>query len=53
MSYRDTRASVGQAEVTVVTSPLFFTVRYDGKTALLAARPAPTVVPTTQAKTNN
>jgi hypothetical protein len=34
--YPDTRASVGQAEVTAVTSPLFFTVRYDGKTAPLA-----------------
>jgi hypothetical protein len=34
--YPDTRASVGQAEVTAVTSPLFFTVRYDGKTASLA-----------------
>jgi hypothetical protein len=39
--------------VTAVTSPLFFTVRYDGKTAPLVARPAPTVVPTTQAKTDN
>jgi hypothetical protein len=36
MPYPDTRASVGQAEVTAVTSPLFFTVRYDGKTAPLA-----------------
>jgi hypothetical protein len=34
--YPDTRASVGQAEVTAVTSPLFFTVRYDRKTAPLA-----------------
>ena len=34
--YPDTRASVGQAEVTAVTSPLSFTVRYDGKTAPLA-----------------
>jgi hypothetical protein len=34
--YPDTRASVGQAEVTAVTSPLFFTIRYDGKTAPLA-----------------
>jgi hypothetical protein len=34
--YPDTRASVGQAKVTAVTSPLFFTVRYDRKTALLA-----------------
>jgi hypothetical protein len=34
--YPNTRASVGQAEVTAVTSPLFFTVRYDMKTALLA-----------------
>jgi hypothetical protein len=34
--YPDTRASVGQAEVTAVTSPLFFTVRYDRKTASLA-----------------
>jgi hypothetical protein len=32
-SYPDTRASVGQAEVTAVTSPLLFTVRYDKKTA--------------------
>jgi hypothetical protein len=32
----NTRASVGQAEVTAVTSPLSFTVRYDGKTAPLA-----------------
>jgi hypothetical protein len=36
MSYPDTHASVGQAEVTAVTSPLFFTDRYDGKTAPLA-----------------
>ena len=35
--YPDTRASVGQAEVTAVTSPLFFTVQYDGKTAPLAS----------------
>jgi hypothetical protein len=35
-SYPDTRASVGQAEVTAVTSPLFFTIRYDGKIASLA-----------------
>jgi hypothetical protein len=35
MPYPDTRASVGQAEVTAVTSPLFFTVRYDRKTAPL------------------
>jgi hypothetical protein len=34
--YPDTRASVGQAEVTAVTSSLFFTVQYDGKTAPLA-----------------
>jgi hypothetical protein len=34
--YPDTRASVGQAEVTAVTSPLLFTVRYDRKTAPLA-----------------
>jgi hypothetical protein len=34
--YPDTRASVGQAEVTADTSPLFFTVRYDRKTAPLA-----------------
>jgi hypothetical protein len=34
--YPNTHASVGQAEVTAVTSPLFFTVRYDGKTAPLA-----------------
>jgi hypothetical protein len=34
--YPDTRASVGQAKVTAVTSPLFFTVRCDGKTAPLA-----------------
>jgi hypothetical protein len=32
-SYPDTRASVGQAEVTAATSPLLFTVRYDRKTA--------------------
>jgi hypothetical protein len=31
--YPDTRASVGQAEVTAVTSPLLFTVRYNRKTA--------------------
>jgi hypothetical protein len=36
MSYPDTRASVGQAEVTVVTSPLSFTVRYGMKTVSLA-----------------
>jgi hypothetical protein len=35
-TYPDTRASVGQAEVTAVTSPLLFTVRYDRKTAPLA-----------------
>jgi hypothetical protein len=35
--YPDTHASVGQAEVTAVTSPLLFTVRYDRK----AAPPAP------------
>jgi hypothetical protein len=35
--YPDTRASVGQAEVTADTSPLFFTVRYDRKTAPLAS----------------
>jgi hypothetical protein len=34
--YPDTHASVDQAEVTAVTSPLFFTVRYDRKTAPLA-----------------
>jgi hypothetical protein len=34
--YPDTRASDGQAEVTAVTSPLFFTVRYDRKTVPLA-----------------
>jgi hypothetical protein len=34
--YPDTRASVSQAEVTAVTSPLLFTVRYDRKTAPLA-----------------
>jgi hypothetical protein len=34
--YPDTRASIDQAEVTAVTSPLFFTVRYDRKTAPLA-----------------
>jgi hypothetical protein len=33
--YPDTRASVGQAEVTTVTSPLYFTVRHDRKTAPL------------------
>jgi hypothetical protein len=31
--YPDTRASVDQAEVTAVTSPLLFSVRYDRKTA--------------------
>jgi hypothetical protein len=35
-TYPDTRASVGQAEVTAVTSPLLFTVRYDRKIAPLA-----------------
>jgi hypothetical protein len=39
--YPNTRASVGQAEVTAVTSPLSFTVRYDGKTA----PPAPLRLP--------
>jgi hypothetical protein len=39
--YPDTRASVGQAEVTAVTSPLLFTVRYDRKTA----PPAPLQLP--------
>jgi hypothetical protein len=34
--YPDTRASVGQAKVTAVTSPLLFIVRYDRKTAPLA-----------------
>jgi hypothetical protein len=34
--YPDTRASDGHAKVTAVTSPLFFTVRYDRKTAPLA-----------------
>jgi hypothetical protein len=34
--YPDTRALVSQVEVTAVTSPLFFTVRYDRKTAPLA-----------------
>jgi hypothetical protein len=34
--YPDTRVSVGQAEVTAVTSPLSFTVRYDRKTVPLA-----------------
>jgi hypothetical protein len=34
--YPDTRASVGQAEVTAVTLPLLFTVRYDKKIATLA-----------------
>jgi hypothetical protein len=34
--YPDTRASVSQAKVTAVTSPLFFTVQYDGKTTPLA-----------------
>jgi hypothetical protein len=34
--YPDTRASDGQAEVTAVTPPLFFTVRYDRKTTQLA-----------------
>jgi hypothetical protein len=40
-SYPDTRASVGQAQVTAVTSPLLFTVRYDRKTA----PPAPLRLP--------
>jgi hypothetical protein len=35
-TYPDTHASVGQAEVTTVTSPLLFTVRYDRKIAPLA-----------------
>jgi hypothetical protein len=35
-TYPDTRASVDQAEVTAVTSPLLFTVRYDKKIAPLA-----------------
>jgi hypothetical protein len=35
-TYPDTRTSVGKAEVTAVTSPLLFTVRYDRKTAPLA-----------------
>jgi hypothetical protein len=39
--YPNTRASVGQAEVTAVTSPLSFTVRYDRKTA----PPAPLRLP--------
>jgi hypothetical protein len=39
--YPDTRASVGQAEVTAVTLPLLFTVRYDRKTA----PPAPLRLP--------
>jgi hypothetical protein len=34
--YLDTRALDGQAEVTAVTSPLFFTVRHDRKTVPLA-----------------
>jgi hypothetical protein len=34
--YPDTRASDGQAKVTAVTLPLFFTVRYDRKIAPLA-----------------
>jgi hypothetical protein len=34
--YPNTRASVGQAKVTAVTSPLSFTVRYDRKTSSLA-----------------
>ena len=34
--YPDTRASVGQAEVTAITSPLLFTIRYDRKTVPLA-----------------
>jgi hypothetical protein len=34
--YPDTRASVSQAEVTTVTSPLLLIVRYDRKTAPLA-----------------
>jgi hypothetical protein len=39
--YPDTRASVGQAKVTAVTSPLLFIVRYDRKTA----PPAPLRLP--------
>jgi hypothetical protein len=39
--YPDTRASVGQAEVTAVTLPLLFTVQYDRKTA----SPAPLRLP--------
>jgi hypothetical protein len=35
-TYPDIRTSVDQAEVTAVTSPLLFTVRYDRKTAPLA-----------------
>jgi hypothetical protein len=40
-TYPDTCASVGQAEVTAVTSPLLFTVRYDRKTT----PPAPLRLP--------
>jgi hypothetical protein len=43
--YPDTRASDGQAEVTAVTSPLFFTVRYDRKTAPLAPLRLPCQLP--------
>jgi hypothetical protein len=43
--YPDTRASVGQAEVTAVTLPLFFTDRYDRKTAPLAPLRLPCQLP--------
>jgi hypothetical protein len=43
--YPNTRASDGQAEVTAVTSPLFFTVRYDRKTAPLASLRLPCQLP--------
>jgi hypothetical protein len=51
--YPDTRASVGQAEVTTVTSPLFFTVRYDRKTALLAPLRLPCLPPRQQLTTSH
>jgi hypothetical protein len=51
--YPGTRASVGQAEVTAVTSPLFFTVRYDRKTAPLAPLRLPCQPPRQQLTTSH
>jgi hypothetical protein len=51
--YPDTRASVGQAEVTAVTSPLLFTVRYDRKTAPLAPLRLPCQPPWQQLTTSH